>query len=309
MPNRSPPATQCALGPALFNVGQDLLELALIDLRTLLGGAVERVAQLAILASFGKLFDHLVVDRLLNQQPAARAAALALIQEQPEHGPFDGRIEVGVGEDDVRALAAKLESHALERIGRILHDQLAGRGLTREGNLVDALVAYQRGASRLAEAGDDVDHTRGIACFQCQFAHPQRGERGLLGRLEHDGTACRQRRPPFPGNHQHGEVPGDDLADHAQRLAPTVAEVIAANRNRLAMDLVGPARVVAQAIDHQRQVAVAALVDRLAVVQSFQLGQLVDVLFDQLRELVHQPAAVARVHLLPRAAVERLARP
>ena len=74
------------------------------------------------------------------------------------------------------------------------------------------------------------------------------------------------------------------------------------------MDLVGPAGVVAEAVDHQRQVAVAALADRLAVVERLELGQLVDVLLDQVGELVHQPAAVAGVHLAPGAGVERLAR-
>ena len=74
------------------------------------------------------------------------------------------------------------------------------------------------------------------------------------------------------------------------------------------MDLVGPAGVVAEAVDHQRQVGVAALADRLAVVEGLELGQLVDVLLDQVGQLVHQPAAVAGVHLAPGApVVERLA--
>ena len=86
-----------------------------------------------------------------------------------------------------------------------------------------------------------------------------------------------------------------------------VAEVVAADRDGLAVDLVGPAGVVAEAVDHQRQVGVAALADRLAVVERLQLGQLVDVLLDQVGELVHQAAAVAGVHLAPGAGVERLA--
>ena len=73
------------------------------------------------------------------------------------------------------------------------------------------------------------------------------------------------------------------------------------------MDLVGPAGVVAEAVDDQRQVGMPALADRLAVVEGFELGQLVDVRFDQVGELVHQPAAVAGVHLAPGAGVKRLA--
>ena len=139
-PNRSPPVThRGALRLALLDVRQDLVELGLVDLRALLGRGVERVAELAGLDLRGELLDELVVDRLLNEQPAARAAALALVQEQAEQGAVDGRVEIGVGEDDVRALAAQLEGDPLERVGRDLHDDLAGASLAGEGDLVDAL--------------------------------------------------------------------------------------------------------------------------------------------------------------------------
>ncbi len=108
----------------------------------------------------GQLLDHRVVDLLLHEQPAARAAALALVQEEAEHGPVDRRVQVGVGEDDVGTLAAELERHSLERVGRALHDQLAGGALAGEGDLVHPLVSHQGRAGRLAEAGHDVDHAR-----------------------------------------------------------------------------------------------------------------------------------------------------
>ena len=164
----------------------------------------------------------------------------------------------------------------------------------------------QRRAGGLAEAGNDVDHAGGESRLERQLTQPKRGERRLLGRLEHDRAARRQRRAPFPGDHQHREIPGDDLPGDAHRLALGVAEVPPADRDRLAVDLVGPAGVVAEAVDHQRQVGVAALADRLAVIERFELGQLVDVRFDQVGELVHQPPAVAGVHLAPGAGVERL---
>ena len=105
-------------------------------------------------------------------------------------------------------------------------------------------------------------------------------------------------RAPLPGQHEQREVPGNDLADDADRLAQRVGEVIAADRDRLAVDLVGPAGVVAQAVDHRGQVALR-LGDRLAVVERLELGQLVDVLLDQVGQLVHEPAAVGGVHLAP----------
>ena len=73
------------------------------------------------------------------------------------------------------------------------------------------------------------------------------------------------------------------------------------------MDLVGPAGVVAQAIDRQRQIGGAAVANRLAVVERFQRGQIVDFFFDQIGQAVHQLAAIAGVHLAPGAILERFA--
>ena len=67
------------------------------------------------------------MDLLLDEQAAAGAAALALVEEQAEVGPLDGGVEVGVGEDDVGALAAQLQADALEvALGGGGHDGLAG---------------------------------------------------------------------------------------------------------------------------------------------------------------------------------------
>ena len=95
-----------------------------------------------VLAFLQHLLDELVVDLLLDEEPAAGAAALALVEEQAEVGALDGGVEVGVGEDDVRALAAQLQADALQvALGRGLHDDLAGRVLAGEGDLVDVHVA------------------------------------------------------------------------------------------------------------------------------------------------------------------------
>ena len=73
------------------------------------------------------------------------------------------------------------------------------------------------------------------------------------------------------------------------------------------MDLVGPAGVIAQAVDHQRQVGIQALADRLAIVERFELGELMNMRLDKIGEFVHQAPAVAGIHLAPGARVKRLA--
>ncbi len=141
-------------------------------------------------------------------------------------------------------------------------------------------------AGGFAVTGNDVDHAVGEAGFLGQLADAQRRQRRLLGRLEHDRASRRQRRAPLPRLHQQREIPGDDLPDHADRLMTGVAEIRAVDRDGLAFDLVGPAGIVAVAIDRQRQIGGSAVVDRLAVVQRFQRGQFFEILFDQVGQLV-----------------------
>ena len=154
-----------------------------------------------------------------------------------------------------------------------LHDDLAGRVFAGEGDLVDVHVAAEGRAGGRAEAGHDVDDAVGEAGFLGQLRHAQGGQRRLLGGLQDDGAAGRQGRTPLPRLHQQREVPGDDLADDADRLVAGVAEVRPFDGNRLAVDLVGPAGVVAIALDGQRQVGVEGVAVGLAVVERFEGGQ------------------------------------
>src|SRR6185312_13533493 len=103
------------------------------------------------------------------------------------------------------------------------------------------------------------------------------------------------------------KVPRYDLPDNADRLVPRIAVKWAFDRNCLAMDLVGPAGVVAVALDGERHVDVLRVLVRLAIVERFEGGQVVGVLFDQVGELVHEPATLGGAHLRPRAGIKRLA--
>ena len=219
-------AARHALRPvllAVFDVLENLVELGLVDLRTLLRLRVERVADLRRAVLLGDAIDHFVVHLLLDEQPAAGTAALALVEVQGQVRAFDGRVEIGVGEDHVRALAAQLEGEPLHRLGRRLLDDLRGGQLAGEGDLVDGRVRHQRRAGRRAVARHDVDHAVRNARLLREPRHPQASERRLLGRLHHDRAAGRQRRAPLPGDHQRREVPRNDLPHHADRLAPRVA--------------------------------------------------------------------------------------
>ena len=123
----------------------------------------------------------------------------------PLKEPLIAALEIGVGQDDVRALAAELERHALERPAALLADLAPDHGRAREGDLVDARVVDDRSAG-LAVAGQDVRRPRREARLERQLAEAQRGQRRLLGRLQDrraaggEGRARASRTPSAAGS-------------------------------------------------------------------------------------------------------------
>ena len=63
-----------------------------------------------------------------------------------------------------------------------------------------------------------------------ELAEAQRGQRRLLGGLEHQRAARGERRGDLPDRHQQREVPGHDLRADADRLAQRVTEQVAGAR-------------------------------------------------------------------------------
>jgi hypothetical protein len=98
------------------------------------------------------------VDPGPGDDAARRRAVLARVVVAADLHPLDHGVEVGVVEHQHRGLAAQLEVDAGERVGRGPQDGLAGRHLARERHHGHVRVGDQRGADRLALAGDDVEH-------------------------------------------------------------------------------------------------------------------------------------------------------
>ena len=162
----------------------------------------------------------------------------------------------------------------------------------------------KRRPGRRPVAGHDVDHAVGDPCLLRQSREPQASQRRLLRRLHHDRATGGKGRAPLPGHHQDREVPRDHLPHDPHRLAARVAVVVAVDRDRRALDLVGPAGVVAEALDGQRDVDRPRVGQRLAVVEGLERRKIVDLGFDQVAEPVHEPAALTGVHPWPGALVE-----
>ena len=181
-------------------------------------------------------------------------------------------------------------------------------GVAGERDLVDAGMLDDR----LADAATPgpvmtLSTPGGRPTSMRDLAERERGQRRLARRLEDDGVAARQRRRDLPRRQQQRKIPRHDRRDDADRLAQRVGEVVALDRDRLAVNLVGPAGEVLEALGGGRDLDLARFENRLAVVQRLEPRDLVGALHQPLAELPDQPAALARRHLAPRP-VERRAR-
>jgi hypothetical protein len=119
-----------------------------------------------------------------------------------------------------------------------------------------------------------------------QLQEHQDGGRRLLGGLQHDAVARRQRRRELPDRHEDGEVPGDDLPDHAERLEVVVGDggvVDLVDRSRLRSDDAGE---VAEVVDGERHVGGHRLAHRLSVVPGLGHRQQLEVLLHAVGDLV-----------------------
>ena len=103
-------------------------------------------------------------------------------------------LEVGVGEDELRRLAAEFERHRRDMArGRRL-DQRPDCERAGEGEVVDARMARERRAGLLAEARHDVERAGGKARLAGEVGERERGQAGVLRRLQDAGIAHRERR-------------------------------------------------------------------------------------------------------------------
>ena len=133
--------------------------------------------------------------------------------------------------------------------------------------------------------------------------HFQRGDRSLLGRLQHAGATRGQRRRQLPGRHQQRIIPRNDLARDADRFLERKAHGVVGNRIHVSENFGGQSAVVLKAGGNVGDV-VFRFDDRLAGVAGFQFRQHRQVLADLFGETEEHAAAFLRRRGRPRAIFE-----
>ena len=129
------------------------------------------------------------IDGSFDQHAAAGRAGLAAVLDDRVDQHRQRRLEIGIGEDDLRRLAAELHRDAAIVDARPPAGSPCRCGRAGEGDVVDQRMRRKRRAGIAAIAGDDIEHAGRKAGFQRQFGDADRGQRGVLGRLDHQRVA------------------------------------------------------------------------------------------------------------------------
>lgn len=286
---------------AVVDVLHDAVELQLRDLRTLESVGSEGVAELVGGGALLEAGNELVVDAFLDQDTGTSAAALAVVEEDTEVGPRDGVVDVGVVEDNVRGLATQLKSDLLQvALGGSLENHTTNQGRTSEGNLVDIHVARDSSTGDTAEAREDVNYTRGEASFLDELGGIETRQRGLFSGLEDNDVTGSDGRSNLPGPHQKREVPGNNLTTDTNGLVAGVGKRLRVGINGLAVNLIGPATVVAKTAGGASNVDLSHG-EGLAVVKGFDSSKDVAITLKEVGQLGEHAATFGGSHLPPLA--------
>src|SRR6266699_2147286 len=165
-------------------------------------------------------------------------------------------VQVGVIKYDEGGFTTQLEREFFARACCGTAEHATNIGRTGEGNLVYAGMEHEGITDLRGFTRQDVDHARRQADLLYYLGKFERGQRCVARGLQHDGIAHCQRGRDFPGKHEQGEIPGDDLPDDAHGF---VAGEFRGHELR-------PACVIVEVAGDERDVEVARLADGLAII-------------------------------------------
>ena len=267
-----------------------------------LGLPLDRVAEPQLLRLAGDALDEAVGDLAHYVDALDPRAGLAGVGEAAPDGAGDRVVEVGVGADDHRVLAAELEHRALQLLRTHLADLAADLDRAGEEDLARARVR-QRIADRAA-AVDDADQALGQAALLEDAADRLAQQRRQAGRLEDDAVAGHQRDRHLAEGDRPGVVPGRDHADDADRLVGEARflarqEGLGHPHLLVSEDLGAGLGAPVQRVDGRQQLHRVGLGARLALLVDEQFGELVDVVEQGVGGALQVGAAGLQVELGP----------
>src|SRR5579884_2511643 len=142
--------------------------------------------------------NEIVINALLNNDPAGCRAALAGSSEASPKRAFDGQIEVRVVKHDHGILTAKFQRAMLEGPGSGRADGSSNRARSGKRNRTNLGMFEQWRTGFGSVTSDDIDdafRNPGISQNPNQI---ESRKRSVLRRLDHAGVAADKRGQQFP---------------------------------------------------------------------------------------------------------------
>jgi molybdopterin molybdotransferase len=229
-----------------------------------------------------ELLNEIVVGRALDKNTRAAQADLSLVCEGRANTAGNRRVEIGVGENDVRIFAAELERNLFEKRSACLGNFFAGHRAAGKRDRVDLRMRRDRSADSRPRAMDDVEN----ALWQTGFArdlaqHASRHWRELA-RFGDGGVADGNRRGDFPAQQIERKIPRRDQPGDAAWLAQRIIErdVIGDVRFRFGMQDRGCEK--SKIADCARDVERTRERDRLTGIDRLRACKLLEIALDQI---------------------------
>src|SRR5215212_4530913 len=206
-------------GGILGDVGRDCFFVLGGDERAHVSRLVEWVPDAEALNRRPHKGEEVFENAPLDEDARAGAAVLPGVAEDGDWSFAGGLLQVGVGEDHVRGLAAELEGYPLYGAGGALGDPPSHLGRAGEGDLRDVRTLDQALPDLAPRPDDDVHDALGYAGVARDALKLDGGEGRESGGLEDESVPRGQRRGHLPARDREREVPRDDEPDDAGRLA------------------------------------------------------------------------------------------
>ena len=131
------------------------------------------------------------------------------------------------------------------------------------------------------------------------LAKRKQAQRGAAGRVNHDGTTGGQRRGDFPSRHQEGEVPRNNLADHADRLAQYDRQIFLIKLGSATLFTANHTGEIAEMIGSQRNIGGASFTDGFAVIQRFLQSKQFGIFIDYIGDFIQNSRSLGSSSFFP----------
>ena len=197
----------------------DRLQAPAVGERPDVGILGQRMADLQPSGQIDEALDEGIVPAAMDEESAGRHADLAGIAELHRHGEFGNLLGIGIGADDHRCMAAKLQREPLEGVGALTVERLADGYRAGKRDLAHQGRGHNERRDLTGRPHQEIDQARRQAGVVAAFHQQHRRDGRLFRGPADDGAAGSERRRNLARQEHERKIPGGEGGDHADRFA------------------------------------------------------------------------------------------